>query len=343
MADNDLLQEEVSPKAEIELLARLEIVSREIDSLLKQREAVLQGLRAMPMVLDQLAESAWLNGEVQSPEVVEWVESGKGHREPLERLATELSGQVNRYRAGFKLLGKVRNGLRREVSPIALQELFDHRDLSRLLELYPPAGPVLEAVRKEIATAYEATLATYDREFREVCAEARSDWQITGRFPNYQIDRRFAVSFDPKTHTVKLESLAVRSFQIPTVVGRLQKYYKELWENSFDPQKSLEELKSAYRRALLAEESNPGQELYLYRVHREVFAGRQSGTFWRTNRGLRAYSEDAFAADLSRLLASGIAANILTLVPGRQQRHFYYIYDPVREERVNYSMLKMMD
>lgn len=341
MDENDRLRGEGIPEAKIDLMARLEVVYREIDDLLKQREDTLLGLKELPKALDRLAESAWLNGEIRSPEVAEWLEFGKERREPMERLAAELSGQVNRYRAGFNLLGKVRNGLRREASPIALQELIDHKDLTRLVELYPPTGSVLELMKKEVADAYEATLGTYDREFREACAQARPDWQITGRFPIYQIDRRFAVSFDLKTHTVKLESLTIRSFQISTVVSRLQKYYKELWEGPFDPQWFLEGLGIAYRRALLVGGEGPGPEIYLSKVHRELFAGRQSSTFWRTNRGLRTYPEEAFAADLSRLLASGITANVLTLVPGRQQR--YYVYDPVRGERVYFSMLKMTD
>lgn len=344
MVQNDRLQEEANPDAEIELLARLEIVYDEIDLLLKQREAALEGLKGLPKALDRLAESAWLNGELRSPAVAEWLEFGKERREPMERLAAELGGQVSRYRAGFKLLGAVRNGLLRGASPIALRELADHKDLTRLPELYSPAGPVLDAVQREIAAAYEATLLTYDRELREACARVRSDWQITGRFPSYQINRRFVVSFDLKTHTVKLESLTVHSFQISTVVSRLQKRYKELWEGPFDPQKFLEELRAAYRRAVLLEERGDlGQEIYLYKVHRELFAGRQSNNFWRTSHGLRAYPEEAFAADLSRLLSSGITTHALTLIPGRQERHMYILYDPLRGERLYYSLLKMME
>lgn len=344
MNEDDLLQEQVIPEAEVELLARLEVVCSEIGNLLKQREATLEGLKDLPRALDQLAGSAWLNGEVQSPAVSEWLEFSQERRAPLERLAAELGNQVSRWRAGFKLLGGLQNGLRKGGDPIALRELADHKDLTRLLELYPPAGPVLEAVQKEIAAAYEAKLMTYDRELREACARVRPDWQITGRFPSYQIDRRFAVSFDLKTHTVQLESLTVHSFQIPTVVGRLQKRYKELWEGPFDPSKFLEELRAAYRRAILLEEKGSlGQEIYLYKVHRELFAGRQSNNFWRTSHGLRAYPEEAFAADLSRLLASRGAAHVLTLVPGRQERHMYILYDPLRGERLYYSLLKMME
>lgn len=343
MDENDLLQEEKIPDAEIELRARLEIVYDEIDLLLKQREAALDGLKGLPKALDRVAESAWLNGELRSPAVAEWLEFGKERRESLERLAAELSGQVSRYRAGFKLLGAVRNGLLRGASPIALRELADHKDLARLPELYSPAGPVLDAVQREIAAAYEATLLTYDRELREACARVRPDWQITGRFPSYQINRRFAVSFDLKTHTVQLESLTVHSFQISAVVGRLQKRYKDLWESPFDPHKFLEEVRAAYQRALLLDGGSLGQELYLYKVHREILASRQSSSFWRTSRGLRAYPEDAFAADLSRLLSSGITTYALTLIPGRQQRHMYILYDPLRGERLYYSLLKMME
>ncbi|MBI2876429.1 MAG: hypothetical protein HYY20_06070 [Candidatus Tectomicrobia bacterium] len=343
MDESDLLQEEIIPEAEIALLARLEVIHSEITLLLKQREATLEGLKGLPKALDQLGESAWLNGEGQRPEVAEWLEFGQERREPLEQLAAELGGQVNRYRAGLKLLGAVRSELRKGGDPIGLRELVDHKDLARLSELYPPAGPVLEAVQQEVTAAYEATLLTYDREFREACARVRPDWQITGRFPSYQIDRRFAVSFKLETHTVQLESLTVHSFQIPTVVSRLQKRYKELWEGPFDPQKFLEELKGAYRRVLRLEGESLGQEIYLYKVHRELFANRQSSNFWRTSRGLRAYPEDAFGAELSRLLASGDMGHILTLIPVRQQRQSYYLYYPSREERLYFSMIKMME
>lgn len=130
---------------------------------------------------------------------------------------------------------------------------------------------------------------------------------LDGRFPNYIIDGFLQVNVSPNEGICKIGRINIRSLLIESVATTVLNVIKEEAERSFDKSAFLEELYSAYERAILLQRLTFGSPIPIQDVLIELIIVKQSSRYRKTpiKSNYSDYTPEFFKRDLAKVMKSG--------------------------------------
>ena len=184
-------------------------------------------------------------------------------------------------------------------------------------EVFPHCQNDWIALESSITELYQEMMRRYESELRRVCKQ--HGYEVEGEFLTFTVDGLVKVNLDKEQNTASVNGKRVTSLSLPVVMERIAGERKRLWERPFDPSAFLKRLHVAYLVVCQRKVVTEGEYVYVRDIYQELKTTDAKYTF------------ELFAADLSRLIESGVTSdndgNELELAPIRDARLAVYVYD----------------
>ena len=193
---------------------------------------------------------------------------------------------------------------------ISITKITEDKSITELQTAFPELKETLDQIRVIAQREIEPKILSFDKDLREQLAKAdlRREWWfpdiVTGKFPEYTINKMIRVLVDTKNLSVSVNNQIIRDFDIQQITSKIMFENNRLFSRPFNSQRFVDQLYNAYEKTCLKNKKNVGELVHLKEVYNTMVFETQKPQFF--NNASRAnfvpYESDEFTIDLSRYL-----------------------------------------
>lgn len=283
-------------------------------------------------MLDLKSETTRLEELEEKPEL-------KLLAEKLDSMFKSIDSEIKRLAVQKRAIKELRVNL--EKSDFASVLHYMRKDVvNNLRSTFPQSVGLLRQLEEKAKIEVQSQMLSFDKELRETItkSELRFEWWfpeiISGKFPEYLINKMIEVKVDRRDFSVWINDQKIETIDIRRITSQIISENNRLFRRSFSSKQFIEELYEAYEATLLKNKKVLGDPVYLKEVHRAMVFQAQNPRFFEkpTRQKFHPYFPDEFVVDLSRCLKEGATQTRngmrLELHPLRDPRDCFFIVLP---------------
>lgn len=231
----------------------------------------------------------------------------------MKQSTDKLLAQIKKWQVAWSNLEKIQL----EKNPDGALQMFYINQLAGWPDTFPQYKDEFLTLEKTITEDYKDMMRRYESLLRQACQQR--GYNLEGEFDSFTVDGLIGVKLDKEKNQASINGKKTANLAVSIVSEAIVKAYKQIWQRDFEPSAFLKKLFTVYLATCEKKVVTISEYVSLRDIYQDLKSEDNKYTF------------DLFAADLSRLLESGIASdgdgNRLALAPIRDSSKAVYIYD----------------
>jgi hypothetical protein len=196
----------------------------------------------------------------------------------------------------------------------ALQEFYI-KQLTGWIEIFRQYKEEFATLEEKVAESYKDMMRRYKSLLQDACHQ----YHLEGESDSFTVDGLIKIRLDKEKNQAMVNGKKIPNLSVRLVTEAIDKAYKQIWQRDFNPVAFLGELLTFYNALCNNKFIAAGEPVPIKEVYKKLHEKNKK------------YTPEMFAADLSRLIESGVESdkedNKLVLAPVRDPKKAVYVYD----------------
>lgn len=233
----------------------------------------------------------------------------EGVAKELDSLAASIGKSLQQLSSQKRFVKDLRSSLEKSDFASILQSMRKSI-IGDLHSAFPQSGEILKHLEELARREVEPRILAFDKEFRDSIGRLNLglEWWfpdvITGKFPEYNVNKVIAVVVDTRDFLVSVNGKKIGGMDIQQICFKIVEENNRLFHRQYQSQRFVEILYGAYEAVCLKSRRAVGDPAHLKEVYRTILFQIQKPLFFEqpSKDNFQPYLSDEFTLDLSRYL-----------------------------------------